>query len=153
MENKEKKNKPKLTFIYYGLIIFGVIIIACLSVKNPDGEKTTPIKDSLINDSIKNTHKDTAMTSSTPSQPSDEWIISEDWQYGKWKGDIKDGKPHGNDTVIYLEEIEYPTTNFSEQKIEKGFKIIGVYTDGNLIEGDIYDQNGKFIKKINTPTL
>ena len=50
MENKEKKNKPKLTFIYYGLIIFGVIIIACLSVKNPDGEKTTPIKqdDSIL---------------------------------------------------------------------------------------------------------
>lgn len=93
-----------------------------------------------------NGNKDTTKTDTT-------WIYSAQWPYGKWKGGIRDSMPHGNDTVIYLEAIEYPTTNFREQKIEKGYKVIGVYKDGDLIEGDIYDQNGKFIKKINTPTL
>ena len=136
------------------IVLISAFMIGVYTIKklSPPPQPPNPVTDTTSRDSTIVPKKD-SIPISQPTPPIDKWITSDVWPYGKWKGGIRDSMPHGNDTVIYLEAIEYPTTNFREQKIEKGYKVIGVYKDGDLIEGDIYDQNGKFIKKINTPTL
>lgn len=148
----------KIKGILWGVVgictVIGVLMIGVCIIKKLSSRPQPPISvtDTTSRDSTIVPKRD-SIPISQPTPPIDKWITSDVWPYGKWKGGIRNGKPHGNDTVIYLEAIEYPTSNFREQKIEKGYKVIGVYKDGDLIEGDIYDQNGKFIKKINTPTL
>jgi len=61
------------------------------------------------------------------------------WGWATYKGDIKNGKPHGNG-VIYFNE-RHAILN-SSQMAEKGEHVTGQFRDGKLILGTLVQKNG-----------
>ena len=53
----------------------------------------------------------------------------------KYVGEFKDGKPHGQGTFTYG-KVEF-----------EGWKQIGTYKEGKMLNGTIYDKNGKILRK------
>ena len=83
-----------------------------------------------------------------------EWTTSDSWPFGKWQGGSKYGKPHGpNVTVLYRMEHEYSTKDPLKRKSKEGHKVVGMFEDGNLIIGDIYDQDGNLVEHNFEPKL
>lgn len=111
--------------------------------------------------------KDTVNTNSTTNienQPEDpliqsettfiSWSTSPQWPYGKWTGGTKNGKPHGdNVTVIYLTNCVYNPQDPLKRVSTPGQKVVGYFEDGNLIIGDIYDENDNLIERNFEPKL
>ncbi len=82
------------------------------------------------------------------------WSTSPQWPYGKWTGGTKDGKPHGdNVTVIYLTNCVYNPKDPLKRVSNPGQKVVGYFEDGNLIIGDIYDENENLIERNFEPKL
>ena len=82
------------------------------------------------------------------------WSTSENWPYGKWDGGSRNGKPHGNNvTVIYRAECVYNSEDPLERKSKPGYKVVGMYEDGMLISGDIYDEKGNLIEQNFEPKM
>ena len=84
----------------------------------------------------------------------EEWTTSEKWPYGQWAGGSRNGKPHGNNvTVIYRAECVYSYKDPLKRKSKLGQKVVGMYEDGMLIIGDIYDEKGNLIEQNFEPKL
>ncbi len=76
------------------------------------------------------------------------------WPYGQWTGGTKNGKPHGsNVTVIYSTECLYNSKDPLKRKAKPGQKVVGMYENGMLIIGDIYDASGNLIEKDFEPKM
>ena len=76
------------------------------------------------------------------------------WPYGEWTGGTKNGKPHGNNvTVIYRTECVYNSRDPLKRKAKPGQKVVGMYENGMLIIGDIYDENGNLIEQDFEPKM
>ena len=76
------------------------------------------------------------------------------WPYGQWTGGTKNGKPHGsNVTVIYSAECLYNSTDPLKRKTKPGQKVVGMYEEGMLIIGDIYDENNNLIEQNFEPKM
>ncbi len=90
----------------------------------------------------------------TNDSPDIIWSTSPQWPYGKWSGGTKDGKPHGdNVTVIYLTNCVYNPKDPLKRVSNPGQKVVGYFEDGNLIIGDIYDENENLIERNFEPKL
>lgn len=87
-------------------------------------------------------------------EPDNVWTTSNSWPFGKWIGGSKDGKPHGTDvTVIYNTEFPYNQQDPLKRKSKQGQKVVGMYEEGNLVIGDIYDDNGNIVEHNFEPKL
>ena len=60
--------------------------------------------------------------------------------YATYKGDVKNGKPHGNGTMTFKKRQMIPGT-FDVQAYP-GEQVIGVWRDGNINLGTLYQTNG-----------
>lgn len=75
------------------------------------------------------------------------WNTSEQWTCGKWRGGNNKNMPNGDVTVVYLTNCEYNTLDLLHRTSKPGYKVVGYYKDGNLIIGDLYDENDNLIKR------
>lgn len=63
-----------------------------------------------------------------------------DLGYASYQGDVKNGKPHGNGTMLFKSRQLIPGTK--DNYAEKGEQVIGAFRDGEINMGTLYQKNG-----------
>lgn len=63
--------------------------------------------------------------------------------YGTWTGGIKNGKPHGKGTMRITS-----ATTIAGFSLEPGYRIDGMYENGRLSMGAVYDQSGTKLRTL-----
>ena len=66
--------------------------------------------------------------------------------YGTWKGGIKNGKPHGDGKLVF--HTKHKVDRKSDYYADEGYYLVATYENGSLINGNLYDSNGKIIATI-----
>jgi uncharacterized protein YjdB len=64
-----------------------------------------------------------------------------DYSYGKYTGDVKDGKPHGNGTIEYTKS--HKIINDKDYVASPGDKVTGSFRDGRINVATWYQRDGK----------
>lgn len=60
--------------------------------------------------------------------------------YASYQGDTKNGKPHGNGTLMFKSRHLIPGTK--DNYAEAGEQVIGAFRDGEINMGTLYQKNG-----------
>ena len=60
--------------------------------------------------------------------------------YATYQGDMKNGKPHGNGTLVFKSRHLIPGTK--DNYAEAGEQVIGAFRDGEINMGTLYQKNG-----------
>ena len=60
--------------------------------------------------------------------------------YATYQGDMKNGKPHGNGTLVFKSRHLIPGTK--DNYAEVGEQVIGAFRDGEINMGTLYQKNG-----------
>lgn len=63
-----------------------------------------------------------------------------DLGYATWQGDAKNGKPHGNGTMLFKSRHLIPGTK--DSYAEANEQVIGAFRDGEINMGTLYQKNG-----------
>lgn len=102
-------------------------------------------QDSITNDNINDVTPSTRLEDMNPSSVSSTGISNSslDLGYGKWRGGVKDGKPHGNGSLFFYKEHK-----FYGFLARNGYRLDGQFTNGSLVIGRLYDRDNKSIKTI-----
>ena len=120
--------------------IYSWIDIKCVNKKdkiNYDTLENNKFSFILPNDDVYITIKRVEIP---PKNDNIRWRRSDEWPYGKWYGgDSTATKPDGSVMVIYEKEILYNKDAPSKGYSKRGQKVVGIYANGNLIEGELYD--------------
>ncbi len=68
----------------------------------------------------------------------------------KYIGGLKNGKPHGTGTMVFLKDGYAPVPKYSTEQIpvKKGQQLTGRFINGKFVSGDLLDENGNKIKSI-----
>lgn len=69
--------------------------------------------------------------------------------YGKYTGEIKDGKPHGVGTLIYTKEHAINCHDVKKRKAKSGESVQGQFVDGEFTIGRHFNANGELIQILN----
>ena len=69
--------------------------------------------------------------------------------YGKYTGEIKNGKPHGGGTLIYTKERIINSHDVKNRKAQSGESVQGQFVDGEFTIGKHFKANGELIQMLN----
>lgn len=69
--------------------------------------------------------------------------------YGKYTGEIKNGKPHGVGTLIYTKERIINSHDVKNRKAQSGESVQGQFVNGEITIGRHFDANGNLIQALN----
>lgn len=69
--------------------------------------------------------------------------------YGKYEGEIKNGKPHGQGTLTYNKREQVSKKDIKERYAEKGQYLTGSFENGEVIIGRLFDEQGTLLEVMN----
>lgn len=149
---------PIETTTYYGRWEDGKKVSACNIViinvdvpVEPDpitlSDKPTP-KDTII--IIKDTtiYKTDTLVQKVQVQNSRIVSNTKKYSFGKYSGDLKNGYPEGQGTMIYTKHVRIAKHDRQEHYAEAGYSLVGTWINGDISNGKLIDNNGNQIKVI-----
>lgn len=153
------RKKPKINWmmVIAGVVIalLVVVIVVLLNDKNSGGENPgkdddttgvvtpTPDPDTIpVSDPVSDPVPDPGPDDPTPPPPPPPVPRDVDLGYAVWKGDTKNGKPHGYGTMTYKSDHLVDSRDPEETYAAAGDKMEGEYRNGHWEYGKLYSHGG-----------
>lgn len=93
-----------------------------------------------------------APTPAPAPQPTSGSVTNKDLGYGTYTGGWKNGKPHGEGTLVYKQTTQINPYDMKKRMAQPGEKIQGQFVNGVPTIVQHFDSNGAFIERMNMAT-
>ena len=140
---KWASNNPKVATVDNGIVTFIAEGEVKIGVQINEHKEAKDICEYVVK--VKPTKPDKNPQPSVDKTPP----ISLKYSYGEYNGESKNGKPHGQGSLIYTKEHVINSHDIKKRTAKPGEYVQGIFYEGEITIGKHFDANGNLIESLN----
>ena len=143
-------NNPEVATVDNGIVTLHTKGEAKISVQVNEDKELKAFCDYLVDAKIAPTTKPEEETDKNPPVTKPETTTGTlTLSYGKYTGEIKNGKPNGQGRLVYTKEHLINKNDLKERMAQPGESVQGIFVNGEITIGQHFDEEGNLLHGLN----
>lgn len=147
---KWASNNPEVATVDNGIVTFHTKGEAKIGVQVNEDKELKAFCDYLVDAKIAPTTTPEEETDKNPPVTKPETTTGTlTLSYGKYTGEIKNGKPNGQGRLVYTKEHLINKNDLKERMAQPGESVQGIFVNGEITIGQHFDEEGNLLHGLN----